>query len=131
MQMNTIIKLGSLAFDVAQDEKIRQLATMVHHGARRRGLLGVPPSAGGSAAKAPEQKAADTAQKAALPKQEKAAEKKVSGRIRIPFEPKPGEPLPWVTDGSMFGIPLGKYFNGGNSTKVMQYAGAIARMLIR
>ncbi|EPZ44663.1 hypothetical protein [Alicyclobacillus acidoterrestris] len=45
MQWNTFIKLGSLAFDVASDQKVRELAGIVHHGARRRGLLGVPPHA--------------------------------------------------------------------------------------
>lgn len=39
MRVNTVIKLGSLAFNVAQDEKVRELLTMVHTGVKRRGLL--------------------------------------------------------------------------------------------
>ncbi|WP_157071194.1 hypothetical protein [Alicyclobacillus acidiphilus] len=44
MQLNSIIKFGGLAFDVANDEKVRELAGMVHKGAKRRGLLFVPPA---------------------------------------------------------------------------------------
>lgn len=42
VQINSFIKFGSLAFDVASDTKVRELLGMVHHGARRRGLIGVP-----------------------------------------------------------------------------------------
>jgi hypothetical protein len=40
VQFNSFIKFGSLAFDVANDEKVRQLFGMTYHGARRRGLIG-------------------------------------------------------------------------------------------
>lgn len=40
VQLNSLIKFGGLAFDVASDEKVRQLANMVHSGARRRGFIG-------------------------------------------------------------------------------------------
>ncbi|MFB5190323.1 hypothetical protein [Alicyclobacillus fastidiosus] len=49
MQLNTIIKLGSLAFDVASDQKVRELAGLVHKGARRRGLIGAVPQQAQSA----------------------------------------------------------------------------------
>lgn len=42
MKLNTFIKLGSLAFGVARDEKVRQLMKMAHGGAKRRGLLNPP-----------------------------------------------------------------------------------------
>ncbi|GMA62358.1 hypothetical protein NZD89_21650 [Alicyclobacillus fastidiosus] len=53
MQLNTIIKLGSLAFDVASDQKVRELAGLVHQGARRRGLIGAVPNAQAQAQTAP------------------------------------------------------------------------------
>lgn len=40
MKLNSFIKFGGLAFDVANDERVKQLAGMVHNGARRRGLIG-------------------------------------------------------------------------------------------
>jgi hypothetical protein len=43
LKVTTIIKLGSMAFNVAEDEKVRQLVTMLHKGAKRRGLLSPPP----------------------------------------------------------------------------------------
>ncbi|MBX6352813.1 MAG: hypothetical protein IRZ10_05705 [Thermoflavifilum sp.] len=66
MRLDTLIKMGSLAFSIAQDEKVREMATLIHRGARRRGLLGPwPPSLG-----TPSTSAASTADKGA---EEKAA----------------------------------------------------------
>ncbi|WP_157071029.1 hypothetical protein [Alicyclobacillus acidiphilus] len=42
MKVNTFIKLGSLAFNVARDEKVRELVKMAHTGAKRRGLFQPP-----------------------------------------------------------------------------------------
>ncbi|KPV45696.1 hypothetical protein [Alicyclobacillus ferrooxydans] len=42
MKLDTVIKLGSLAFNVAQDEKIRELWKLAHGGAKRRGLFDPP-----------------------------------------------------------------------------------------
>ncbi len=42
MQLGTLIKLGSLAFGVVNDEKIQTLVKMAHNGAKRRGLLQPP-----------------------------------------------------------------------------------------
>ncbi|GGJ09122.1 hypothetical protein GCM10010885_17760 [Alicyclobacillus cellulosilyticus] len=39
MKFDTVLKLGSLAISVAQDEKVRALVKMAHQGAKRRGLL--------------------------------------------------------------------------------------------
>ncbi|MCL6632181.1 MAG: hypothetical protein K6T63_06045 [Alicyclobacillus herbarius] len=38
MQLDTLVKVGSLAFEIAQDERVRELVTMVHQGAKRRGF---------------------------------------------------------------------------------------------
>ncbi|WP_245629704.1 hypothetical protein [Alicyclobacillus sendaiensis] len=43
MKLDSFIKFGGLAFNIAQDEKVRTLFTMLHHGMKRRGLL--PPAA--------------------------------------------------------------------------------------
>lgn len=42
MKMNTVIKLGSLAFGVARDEKVQELFKMAHKGAKRRGVFQSP-----------------------------------------------------------------------------------------
>ncbi|MCL6452121.1 MAG: hypothetical protein K6T78_00665 [Alicyclobacillus sp.] len=42
MKLDTVIKLGSLAFSVAQDEKVRELLKLAHNGAKRRGLFDPP-----------------------------------------------------------------------------------------
>jgi hypothetical protein len=42
VKVNTFIKLGSLAFNVARDEKVRELVKMAHTGAKRRGLFQPP-----------------------------------------------------------------------------------------
>lgn len=42
LKMNTVIKFGSLAFDVASDDKVRELLGLVHNGAKRRGFYGQP-----------------------------------------------------------------------------------------
>ncbi len=43
MKIDTLIKFGSLAFNVAQDEKVRELLKIAHNGAKRRGLFSPPP----------------------------------------------------------------------------------------
>lgn len=42
MQIGTLVKLGSLAFGVVNDEKVQSLWKMAHSGAKRRGLLQPP-----------------------------------------------------------------------------------------
>ncbi|MCF8565887.1 hypothetical protein LLE49_14270 [Alicyclobacillus tolerans] len=39
MKFDTLIKLGSLAFGVAQDDKVQELFKMAHKGAKRRGIF--------------------------------------------------------------------------------------------
>ncbi|WP_157785473.1 hypothetical protein [Alicyclobacillus hesperidum] len=43
MKLGRFIKLGTLAFDVARDERVQELVRMAHNGAKRRGLLQPPP----------------------------------------------------------------------------------------
>ncbi|MDQ0189650.1 hypothetical protein JI721_09210 [Alicyclobacillus cycloheptanicus] len=44
MKVDTFLKLGSLAFGIAQDERVRELVKMTHNGAKRRGLFAAPPN---------------------------------------------------------------------------------------
>jgi hypothetical protein len=47
MKLDTLIKFGSLALNVAQDEKVRELLRITHNGAKRRGFFDshiVPPA---------------------------------------------------------------------------------------
>ncbi|WP_067931855.1 hypothetical protein [Alicyclobacillus kakegawensis] len=39
MRLDTLVKVGSLAFEVAKDERVREMLTMVYNGAKRRGLM--------------------------------------------------------------------------------------------
>ncbi|MCL6627813.1 hypothetical protein [Alicyclobacillus shizuokensis] len=39
MRLDTLVKVGSLAFEVAQDERVREMLTMMYNGAKRRGLM--------------------------------------------------------------------------------------------
>jgi hypothetical protein len=39
MKIDTMLKLGSLAFGGAQDEKVRELLNPAHNGAKRRGFM--------------------------------------------------------------------------------------------
>ncbi|MBX6354062.1 MAG: hypothetical protein IRZ10_12125 [Thermoflavifilum sp.] len=42
MRLDTLIKLGSLAFSVAQDDKVRELLRITHRGMKRRGWMSPP-----------------------------------------------------------------------------------------
>jgi hypothetical protein len=111
VQVNTLIRLGALAFNVAQDEKVQELFTMIHKGAKRRGIIGsVPPS------QAPQQ-----AQSASAP-----AASPVPSAHPIPFAPsgRPPHPLPPGPD-------LSKYINGDNAKKVLGWAGQVANFLVK
>lgn len=49
MKVNTVIKLGTLAFGVVRNEKVQELFKMAHSGAKRRGIIGqFQGSSGGS-----------------------------------------------------------------------------------
>ncbi len=42
VKLDTLLKFGSLAFNVAQDEKVRELLKIAHNGAKRRGFYDPP-----------------------------------------------------------------------------------------
>jgi hypothetical protein len=111
VQVNTIIRLGALAFNVAQDDKVQELFTMIHKGAKRRGIIGATPQW-----QAPQQ-----AHNASAP-----AASAVPSAHPIPFAPsgRPPNPLPPGPD-------LGKYINGDNAKKVLGWAGQIANLLVK
>ncbi|MCL6593057.1 MAG: hypothetical protein K6T31_03700 [Alicyclobacillus sp.] len=43
MRLDTFLKFGSLVFNVAQDERVRELVSMARRGAKRRGWWPQPP----------------------------------------------------------------------------------------
>jgi hypothetical protein len=111
VQVNTVIRLGSLAFNVAQDERVQELFTMVHKGAKRRGIIGTmqPP----------------VAPSAPRP-QHAPAVSSGGGSHPIPFAPTsnsvPSPPPQAVPN-------LGKYLTTDNAKKVMSWAGQISSLL--
>jgi hypothetical protein len=112
VKVNTILKLGSLALGVVQDEKVKELATMIHKGAKRRGLFApetqwMPPGAAPKAANA--QNAAPMVPPAA--------------KSHIPFAPT-----------NQYGSPLGglgKYVTMDNAKKALDWAGMIKNILVK
>lgn len=111
MKVNTILKLGSLALGVVQDEKVKELATMIHKGAKRRGFFTpetqwMPPS---TAPKAP-----NTQNVPVVPPPVKS---------HIPFAPT-----------NQYGSPLGglgKYVTMDNAKKALDWAGMIKNLLVK
>ncbi|GMA49597.1 hypothetical protein GCM10025857_09540 [Alicyclobacillus contaminans] len=109
MQLNTVIRLGSLAFNVAQDEKVQQLFTMIHKGAKRRGMIGPwqPPA----------------------PPRPQSTPAAPSGRHPVPFAPvaHPVAPLPQAP------VPpaVSKYLTVDNAKKALSVAGQITSMLMK
>jgi hypothetical protein len=111
VQVNTLIRLGALAFNVAQDQKVQELFTMIHKGAKRRGIIGPVPNL-----PAPPQ-----AQKVSAP-----AVSPVASAHPIPFAPV-ASPVSKHPPGQ----DLGKYINGENAKKVLGWAGQIANLLVK
>jgi hypothetical protein len=109
LQMNTFLKVGSLAFNVAQDEKVRELFTMIHQGAKRRGLF---------------------AEGAILPPDMVPKNIPVNSNAshKIPFAPVkqsvPQQPVPG-------GFDISKHLTMDNAKKVLGFAGTIANMLTK
>lgn len=105
MQMNTMLKLGSLALNVAQDDRVKELFTMVHKGAKRRGMIGamppmIPPQSGHSSI--PASGPASTS--------------------AVPFAPQ-------VTAAKPVGIQ--QYLTAGNAKRVLGWASEISNLLIK
>lgn len=107
MRVDTILKLGSLAFGVAQDERVRELATMIHKGAKRRGILA--PSVAQGITKAAEPLPPSSQVKAPA--------------SRIPFAP--GSTAPQSTGG------LEKFLTVDNAKKALGWAGIVKDLLVK
>jgi len=113
MQFNTFVRLGGLAFNVAQDDKVRELFTMVHKGAKRRGIYGQPLSSGASQSLQPSVMQPTTP---------------------IPFAPQPSPPAqhPHVPQGMPYGgSGMGKYLTADNAKKVIGMAGTVKNLLVK
>lgn len=107
VQINTFLKLGSLAFNVAQDEKVRELATIIHQGAKRRGLF------------APNPMTYSQLQKPAAATQVQQP---------IPFAPQPAKPMLPAPSG---GIDFNKYLTKDNAKKLLGWAGTVSNLLVK
>lgn len=113
MQFNTLMKLGSLAFNVANDEKVRQLAGIVHHGAKRRGLY----------------------QPYGYPQGPKAAQQSIAQpgapvHSHIPFAPTPVSSVAPQAP-AVQGLNLQKYLTKDNAKKVISFAGTMSNFLMK
>jgi hypothetical protein len=121
MQFNTFIRLGSLAFNVAQDEKVRELMTMVHQGAKRRGFInngqGYPQQS--PIAQSNPATHSQTAQPAAQ-------------TSHIPFSPGAAVKTP-LPQGQGSAIPggMGKYLTADNAKKALKMAGDLGQFLMK
>lgn len=116
MKLDTVLKVGSLAFSVANDDSVRELFSMVHKGAKRRGLIGVP--------LAPQALQQATGQQAAKTQ----AEAKASHAI--PFAPAP--PATKAGPAQPAGVPdWNQLFSGQNAKKVLGVASQIGQLLIK
>ncbi len=120
MQFDTILKLGSLAFGVAQDEKVRELATMIHQGGKRRGMWGAPgqmaiphkPGTSGLAATEPAESA--------------------PAKPAVPFAPKTAQhPAAVAAVGGGAGLNVGKYMTKDNLKKALDIAGQVGTFLVK
>jgi hypothetical protein len=113
VQLNTLIRVGSLAFNVAQDEKVQELFTIVHKGAKRRGIIGAmqPPAA--PSGPRPQSTPVASSGGASHP---------------IPFAPT-SHPAP--SPPPQVAPNLGKYLTADNAKKVMSWAGQISSLLMK
>lgn len=109
MQLNTMLKVGSLAMNVAQDDQVRELFTMVHQGAKRRGLIGplsLPPNAMGAPVSiAPIAK---------------------STQHPVPFAPPPAKPAAVAGVGD-----VSQWLSANNAKKALSMAGQVAQLLMK
>ncbi|MCL6452290.1 MAG: hypothetical protein K6T78_01540 [Alicyclobacillus sp.] len=105
MKLDTVLKASSLALQVAQDDNVRQLFTMVHQGAKRRGWIGPPPGS----------LQASKASSATAPHP-------------VPFAPKAASS---PASSSPTGPSLGKWLNAGNAKKALGMAGELAQLFLK
>jgi len=109
MQVDTMLKFGSLALNVVQDDNVRQLLTMVHKGAKRRGFI-APMQLPGAQATAPAPTPAGT------PAQSAHA------------HPVPFSPIQHVPQS---GPDMSKYMTMDNAKKVMSWVGQVSSLLMK
>ncbi|MCL6637005.1 MAG: hypothetical protein K6T26_03560 [Alicyclobacillus sp.] len=124
MQWQTFVKFGSLAFEVAQDQKVRELAGLVHRGAKRRGLLGPPPRppATGNQSPAAHAQSANGGGK--------GTEAKPAGHP-IPFAPAAPTTSPVQGHSAAGQVPWSQWINRKNAKKAMALAGELVQWLTR
>lgn len=122
MQLDTFLKLGSLAFGVAQDEKVRELAGLIHNGAKRRGVFAPWPGPGQvpSSAAGGEGNSANQNKSSAKPPGAKGA--------AIPFAPANSAATP---GNSQIPGPLNKYLTANNAKKALNMAGEVMNLLVK
>ncbi|WAH35845.1 hypothetical protein [Alicyclobacillus dauci] len=125
MQFNTIVKFGSLAFDVASDDKVRELMGMVHHGARRRGLIGVQQH--------PVQHPLHMSPPSHWPKSNGPIPFSPGSQLKATppasNTPKPATQPKAEEQGTGQGFDLKKWVNMDNAKKLMGYAGTFNDLL--
>ncbi|QQE80256.1 hypothetical protein [Alicyclobacillus sp. SO9] len=121
MQFNTFIRLGSLAFNVAQDEKVRELLTMVHKGAKRRGFIN---NEQGYLQQSPSAQSNP-------PAQSQMAQPAAQSHP-IPFSPGTAAKTP-TPQGPGAAVPgsLGKYLTADNAKKALKMAGDLGQFLMK
>ncbi|MBX5435645.1 MAG: hypothetical protein IRZ33_00335 [Alicyclobacillaceae bacterium] len=126
MQLDTLVKLGSLALQVAQDDKVRQLASLIHRGAKRRGILPPPPILPAPPVAASNHAGGATAAPQPAPKakgQTGTGSSAAAPTPWIPFGP-PGLPLQ-----AYGGSGIMKYLTADNAKKVLEVAGVMKGLL--
>lgn len=119
MQFNSIIKFGSLAFDVASDEKLRELLGLVHNGAKRRGFIGVPQQGGQQQTGIPAHWPKANQPIPFAPGTHASEEKKPAEPKKEPVKAPPAPAMP----------NFGKWVNMDSAKKMMGYASAFNDLL--
>jgi|GEM_PF-6350349 len=140
MQLNTLVRLGSLAFDIAQDENVQDLVGMVHRAGKRRGLWAQPApvtssSGDNSAKKSKNQVEVSTKQAGEKLKSKSNGTDKQEIPAFIPFGPSWTEPPAWTKLPQAKGIHLppavGKRLTARNARQAVKWAEEIGRFLIK
>lgn len=152
MQVSTLVKLGSLAFDIAQDGNVQELAGMVHKAGKRRGLWSQPATGLGTSTSTQKSVAANESssktssnsnkETAKTTKNEESASGKKSGgsdksqpRPFIPFGPSWTEPPAWAklpeAKGLQVPAAITNRLTSRNARQAMKWAGEIGRMLLK
>ncbi|WP_166669010.1 hypothetical protein [Alicyclobacillus sacchari] len=130
MRLQSIIKFGGLAFDIASDEKVQQLAGMVHSGAKRRGLLQpwMPPAQGHPHMPYPPAHWPKSSQP--IPFAPSHGSPAPASHSPVKVEPAKAEPAPEEQKtAAADGLNLEKWVNMDNAKKVIGWMGTLNQML--